>query len=99
VGGTSATVGSDILLPADRASPSGIAPAKLERQLLSVPTATPAEVSIFMRCSLVKRAFALSVLSSVALANSGGTETAATVRGFTLTGEVMLYPVADQQLR
>jgi hypothetical protein len=51
-----------------------------------------------MRRSFAKRAFALTVLSSAAFATSGGTDTAPVVRGYTLSGEVLLYATADQNL-
>ncbi|HUR29432.1 MAG TPA: hypothetical protein VM509_14680, partial [Planctomycetota bacterium] len=51
-----------------------------------------------MRCSLAQRAFVLSLLSSAAVAASGGTDAAPMVRGYTLTGEVLLYPTTDQHL-
>ena len=50
-----------------------------------------------MRRSPAKRALALCVFSSVALANNGS-DTAPVVRGYTLSGEVMMYSVADQHL-
>lgn len=50
-----------------------------------------------MRRSLATSAFALSLLSSAAFANTG-TDTAPLVRGYVLSGEVMLYATADQHL-
>ncbi len=49
-----------------------------------------------MQCSLATHALTLCILSSAAFA--GGTDAPATVRGYTLSGEVMLYSAADQHL-